>query len=216
MPNRRENFRVEVFLPLSIHRIPPAFSQPPQLIPAGERHYGAWSYRVRNSPHDSFDHTFVEMLIETDKMINLLLESLCPDEAPKESAFPIRAIPHILANINSKLECLLKKHELPTIGNVFKCCSISLSAGGIRTHTDEKYMKNERVQVRLLLEQEQPLLLVICGRIVRIDLEKGGGWEISVAFENVTDDIQQEIINFSLRKQKEQMIDQLSTLQSNP
>lgn len=114
--------------------------------------------------------------------------------------------PHILKllkSIDDKLTIILEKLEMDREGfNKIGFQHVNISASGIRFKTKEDCNVGDRVEVKMLLPTVPVTGIVTYGEVIKvrnIDKEK----EIAVNFLDLEEDICDEIVQYTLKRQKE-------------
>lgn len=130
--------------------------------------------------------------------------SLEPPEIalPDESIHP--GLWKLLVNINRKLGLILDKMNIESAGLAHtEDRIVNLSAAGIRFTGREKFEHGDALEVKLLLPTYPQIGLIVYGSVVRaIDLGNGE-YDIAVGFEDLTDEIRDEIVQYTLKRQRE-------------
>lgn len=82
---------------------------------------------------------------------------------------------------------------------------VDLSGSGIRVRMDEVVRPDELVEVRLRLQAKPARHLDLLGRVVRTTPVDGGGYEVALHFESLTETQQDALINQAFRVRYEQL-----------
>jgi hypothetical protein len=112
----------------------------------------------------------------------------------------------LMVHLNKKLDLILERMPLDLLK--MESQPVNLSATGLRTTVRKRYELNERVKVRMLLPTLPAKEVVLCGRVVRISPHQNGNCELAVQFEDVSQDIQNEIVQHTLKHQRKSLIRQ--------
>jgi hypothetical protein len=112
----------------------------------------------------------------------------------------------LLIHLNKKLDLILERMPLDLLR--METQPVNLSATGLRTTVRKKFELNERVKVRMLLPTLPAKEVVLCGRVVRINPDQNGNCELAVQFEDITQDIQNEIVQHTLKHQRKSLLRQ--------
>jgi hypothetical protein len=82
---------------------------------------------------------------------------------------------------------------------------VDLSGSGIRIRLSEDVQADELLEVRLRIQSTPPRALDLLGRVVRTAPAEGGGHEVALRFESLTDAQQDTLINQAFRVRYEQL-----------
>lgn len=94
---------------------------------------------------------------------------------------------------------------LPDEDPRWKVQLVDLSGSGIRVRMDEDGQPDQLVEVRLRLGSTPRRDLALLGRIVRTSPAEGGGFEVALRFEALTETEQDALINQAFRVRYEQL-----------
>lgn len=109
----------------------------------------------------------------------------------------------MLVDINIKLAMIQERLDLESEGlHKSKSVPVNISASGIRVQLDHQADMNEIYEIKLLLPAYPPIGIVAYGTVVRID-PVANGFYVSFSFEHLTDEVQDAIVQYSLRRQRE-------------
>jgi len=112
----------------------------------------------------------------------------------------------LMVHLNKKLDFILERMPLDLLKMEPK--PVNLSPTGLRTTVSKKFELSERVKVRMLLPTLPAKEVVLCGRVIRINPHQNGNCELAVQFEDVTQDIQNEIVQHIFKQQRKSMVRQ--------
>lgn len=110
----------------------------------------------------------------------------------------------ILVSIDSKLEFILEKLCLKDEGflNV-PTKRVNISASGIRVETNDAFKEGDMVEIKMLLPSYHPIGIITYGQVVRVNKIDDELKEVAMHFVNMEDDIRDEIIWYTLNRQRE-------------
>lgn len=129
-------------------------------------------------------------------------------QEPNEMALPDESVSpglwKLLVNINRKLGLILDRMNIESSGLVHtEERMVNLSAAGIRFTGREKFEHGQALEVKMLLPTYPQIGLIVYGRVVRaIDLGNGE-YDVAVGFEDLPDEIKDEIVQYTLNRQRE-------------
>jgi hypothetical protein len=128
-------------------------------------------------------------------------------EAP-ESSVPLDAVSpqlwRMLVDINTKLTLILQHLHLENEGLVrAEQRAVNISASGLRFTVNEAVEIGEVIEVKMLLPTSPPVGILTYGTVVRVNGLDGGQYEIGLHFSEMDDDVRDEIIQYTLKRQRE-------------
>lgn len=126
-----------------------------------------------------------------------------PDElTPDESINPV--LWKMLVDIHSKLGLILERLN-PDSESLLKAeiKPVNISAAGIFFVMDEEVKKGDLVEVKMLLPDVLPIGIATYGRVVRAVDAGCGQYKVALSFEDIEDYIRDEIIQYTLRRQRD-------------
>lgn len=110
----------------------------------------------------------------------------------------------MLVNIHAMLGMVLERLDLETAGFLqAEKKRVNMSATGLRFQTRERYAVGDKLEIKLLLPARPPIGMLVYGSIIRVDDMGGGENEIALRFYDISDDLRDEIIQYSLMRQRE-------------
>ncbi|MBF0563948.1 MAG: PilZ domain-containing protein [Nitrospirae bacterium] len=110
----------------------------------------------------------------------------------------------MLVDINTKLGLVLDRLTLGHEGLINADeTRVNLSASGIRLDVKENYEVNDYVEVKMLLPTSPPMGIVVYGIVMRSEELPGGMYGVSINFSDMEDVVRDEIIQYSLRRERE-------------
>ncbi len=110
----------------------------------------------------------------------------------------------MLVAINSKLQMILERLQLESEGlTSVKNMPVNLSASGIRFSMDEKVEIGDFLEVKMLLPKYPPTGILAYGNVVKVSDRNDGTHEVSLHFQNMDDEVRDEIIQYALKRQRE-------------
>lgn len=110
----------------------------------------------------------------------------------------------LLVDINAKLGLILER--LYFENEVFLCGEerkVNLSAGGIRFTVEDDIIVGDDLEIKLLLPTTPPMLILTYGHVVRVKDIGNNEREIAAHFVNICNAVRDEIIHYTLNKQRE-------------
>lgn len=125
-------------------------------------------------------------------------EELIPDE----SINPV--LWKMLSDIQTKLSLILERlnPDTESLLNV-ENKSVNLSAAGICFEMDEKVKKGDLIEIKMLLPLYPPVGIVTYGRVVRAVDTGEKQCKVSLTLADVEDEIKDEIIQYTLNRQRD-------------
>ncbi|MEC4684768.1 MAG: PilZ domain-containing protein [Nitrospirota bacterium] len=113
----------------------------------------------------------------------------------------------LLQEINNKLDFLLNTLVLKEAGALNEEASaVNISASGIRFEIDEEFELGDVVELKMLLPSYPPMAVQAFGEVTRVKvLEREGrkAYDTAIEFAEMTDEVREEIIRYTLRRQRE-------------
>lgn len=206
--NRREYFRIDNVLPVSLRRIENGILPTAHIVPvaANQANTEIWQGGL-NSTFGEFDTNFAFMLIEVNSKLDLLLAAQnlhC--SAVKGTEASNLSMSQLLLQVNIKLEHLLSAHHLSRPEDKIRLDTVSLSANGIKLTTDEDFSPGDLVEVRMLLNINKPFWVVVGGSIVRSVPLPGNQHEVAINFAEMSEMVSDELSRYTLVDQKKQIL----------
>ncbi|MDI6800538.1 MAG: PilZ domain-containing protein [Thermodesulfovibrionales bacterium] len=110
----------------------------------------------------------------------------------------------MLVDINTKLKLIMERLQLEKEGLVkAPQKEVNLSASGIRFVVDEKIEVGDTVEVKMLLPTCPPVGINTFGTAVRVKEMGNGKYELALRFADIDDEIRDEIIQYTIKRQRE-------------
>ena len=110
----------------------------------------------------------------------------------------------MLVNIHAMLGMVLERLDLDSAGFLrSEKKRVNMSANGLRFQTRERYAVGDKLEIKMLLPARPPFGVLVYGSIIRVDDIGGGEDEIALQFDDLSDDLREEIIQYSLMRQRE-------------
>ncbi len=113
----------------------------------------------------------------------------------------------LLQEINNKLDFLLNTLVLKEAGVLNEeAGAVNVSASGIRFEIDEKFEPGDTVELKMLLPSYPPVAVLTFGEVTRVKvIEREGSsvYDTAIEFVEMTDEVREEIIRYTLRRQRE-------------
>lgn len=206
--NRRENFRIDNVLPVSLRKVENGLLPTAHIVPvaANQANTEIWQGGL-NSTFGEFDTNFALLLIEVNSKLDLLLTAQnlhC--SAVKGTEASRLSMSQLLLQVNIKLEHLLGAHHLSRPEDKIRLDTVSLSAGGIKLTTDESLSPGDLVEVRMLLNINRPFWVVVGGFVVRSVPLPENLYEVAINFAEVSEQVSDELSRYTLVDQKKQIL----------
>lgn len=116
------------------------------------------------------------------------------------------ALWNLLISINRKLEFLIERLALESEGlTKIDYQNVNLSASGIRFISNEKFNKGDGVEVKMLLPTHPPTGIIAYGCVVRAEDREDGRYNVALKFSNMNDDVRDEVIRYTINRQREML-----------
>ena len=110
----------------------------------------------------------------------------------------------MIVNIHAMLGMVLERLDLDTAGFLrSEKKHVNMSANGLRFRTRDRYEVGDELEIKMLLPARPPFGILVYGSIIRADDVGGGEYEIALQFIDLSDDLREEIIQYSLMRQRE-------------
>ncbi|WP_420266277.1 PilZ domain-containing protein [Candidatus Magnetominusculus dajiuhuensis] len=123
-------------------------------------------------------------------------------DIPDETVSPV--LWKMLLDIDMKLGLVLDKLSLEKEGLVnAEEKAVNISASGVRLKCSNHFKKGDSVEIKMLLPSSPPVGLIVYGHVVMTACLKTGECEVSINFVNVEEDVKDEIIRYTLNRQRE-------------
>lgn len=123
-------------------------------------------------------------------------------EAPDETISP--KLWKLLNDINTKLSLILEKLQFDDEGFIkAEVRHVNVSASGIKFRVDEKVDPGDTVEIKMLLPTCPPTGIITYGRVVRSKDLGNGQYEVALHFTDIEDEVRDEIIQYTLKRQRE-------------
>lgn len=214
--NRRENFRIDNVLPVSLRKVESGVVPTAHIIPvaANQTNNEIWEGGL-NASFGAFDANFALLLIEVYGKLDRLLEAEHLNTKEAEGTEISRlSLSQLLLQINLKLDHLLNARHLSRPEERVILDMVSLSASGIKVKSYEPLLAGDLVEVRLLLTINKPFWVVVGGAVVRTFPLSKGLSEVSIRFQNLNEVVSDEISRYALLDQKKQILARRGALSS--
>ncbi len=130
-------------------------------------------------------------------------EDVATLEVPDESINP--NVWKLLVDMNAKLTLVLNQLRLEQSGLASaRGIPVNISASGIRITLDAKVDVGGIYELKMLVPVYPPVGILVHGKLVRIEELESGKFALSLRFIDITDDVQDVIIQYTLKRQREQ------------
>jgi c-di-GMP-binding flagellar brake protein YcgR len=111
---------------------------------------------------------------------------------------------HMLANIHTMLGMILERLDLESEGLLrAEKKQVNMSATGMRFRTRERFEAGDILEVKMLLPARPPLGVIVYGDVIRADDAGNGEIEVALHFSEMSDELRNEIVQYSLMRQRE-------------
>jgi len=125
---------------------------------------------------------------------------------PMERAMP-DVDPHVwqmLVNIHSMLGAIMERLDLRSEGFLkAENTKVNMSATGMAFRTKGNFELGDVVEIKMLLPARPSLGVVLYGNVIRADATEKGETDIAVHFGDMSEDLRNEINQYSLMRQRE-------------
>lgn len=123
-------------------------------------------------------------------------------EAPDETISP--RLWKLLTDINTKLSLILEKLQFDDEGFIkAEVRHVNVSASGIKFMIEEKVEVGDTVEIKMLLPTCPPTGIITYGSVVRAKDLGNGQYEVALHFTDIEDEVRDEIIQYTLKRQRE-------------
>lgn len=123
-------------------------------------------------------------------------------EAPDETISP--RLWKLLTDINTKLSLILEKLQFDEEGFInAEVRHVNVSASGIKFRIDEKVEVGDTVEIKMLLPTCPPTGIITYGSVVKSRDLGDGQYEVALHFTDIEDEVRDEIIQYTLKRQRE-------------
>lgn len=110
----------------------------------------------------------------------------------------------MLADINTKLELILEKLHIEREGlSNARNSQVNLSASGMKIAGVDNFRTGDDLEVRILLPTNPPKGLLVYGNVVRTRDAGDGRHEVALHFVDMDDEVREEIIQYTLKRQRD-------------
>ncbi len=123
-------------------------------------------------------------------------------ELPEDAIHP--RLWNMLVDINTKLGMILERLDLQKEGfTQIENRRVNLSATGLKVITPEKAEVGDSLEIKMLLPTYPPTGILAFGRVVRVERAENEEYEMALHFDEMDEDIRDEIIQYTLQRQRE-------------
>lgn len=110
----------------------------------------------------------------------------------------------MLVNINRKLGMIMEHLHLESEGLAkIEPSKVNISASGMRFVVNERLEKDDVVEVKMLLPTHPPTGILAYSNVVRVDAIDDDKYDIALIFSHMNDDVREEIIRYTINRQRE-------------
>jgi hypothetical protein len=125
-------------------------------------------------------------------------------DVPDETISPV--LWKMLVDISTKLGLILDRLTLESAGLMqAEETEVNISAAGIKLKVKEEYSQGDFMEVKMMLPSSPPMGIVVYGQAASVARLPGGQYDLSIHFFNVEEDVRDEIIQYTLKRQREVM-----------
>ncbi|QWR76720.1 PilZ domain-containing protein [Candidatus Magnetomonas plexicatena] len=123
-------------------------------------------------------------------------------DVPDENISPV--LWKMLVDINMKIGLILDRLFLENEG-LMKAPerSVSISGSGVRLLLEEKFELHDNVSVKMLLPSSPPIGVSVIGVVVLSEGVMGAQFDTAISFTNIEEGVRDEIIQYTLKRQRE-------------
>jgi len=205
--NRRENFRIDDLLAISLQKVENGLLPVARMIPVALSDSGRLGAGMKLLSHE-IDPSFTLMILEAEAKLGFLMDFYkLPRQNEENDSQP--SMTQLLLHINTKLDSILDFHRITRRQDATRVKEVSLSASGIKLVSHETLAVGDLVEVHMLLTTDQPCWVVVGGSVARATPLPGGeGCQVAIQFTATNAAIEDAIATYALKKQKEQRISQ--------
>jgi hypothetical protein len=123
-------------------------------------------------------------------------------DIPDETVSPV--LWKMLLDIDMKLGLVLDRLSLDKEGLVdAEEKEVNISASGVRLKCTTQFAQGDLVEIKMLLPSSPPVGLIVYGNVVMVACLQTGECEVSINFVNLEEDVRDEIIQYTLNRQRE-------------
>ena len=136
------------------------------------------------------------------KIFSGYAEETAEEDVPDETVNP--RLWKLLNNMNVKLSLILERLHLESEGlTKAESIPVNISASGIRFTLDQKHAVEDLFEIKMVLPTYPPVGILTHGKVVRVEESDKGRYETSLHFINLSDDVRDVIIQYTLKRQRE-------------
>jgi hypothetical protein len=110
----------------------------------------------------------------------------------------------MLVGLHIKMDRVLER--LPVDLLKVKSRPINLSATGMRVQVNKTYNLGEEVKVKILLPTLPVSEIIIIGKVIRVKALEEGNYELALEFQELDDEVREELIQYSLKQQRKALL----------
>lgn len=110
----------------------------------------------------------------------------------------------MLVNIHTMLGMVIERLDMETEGflNAEKT-HVNMSANGMAFRSREAFAPGDILEVKMLLPARPPLGVIVYGTVIRADDAGNGETEIALHFNEMSEELRNEIVQYSLMRQRD-------------
>jgi len=112
----------------------------------------------------------------------------------------------VLINLHKKLDRILER--LPVDLMRIKDQPVNLSSTGMKIKVKKDFNLDEKVRIKMLLSSLPVKEIIIAGKIVRVTALAEGEYEVALHFQDLDEEVRNEIIQYTLNQQRKAILAQ--------
>ncbi len=123
-------------------------------------------------------------------------------EHPEMPEIEDQALSDCLKILNSKLDSIIKMLAFDSKSKEMDLLKVNISGGGLRVLSTASYVRDDFVEIKLMLPTAVSMIFYIYGKVVSCE-PVGESSELCVEFTDIDDDIREQIEKYVFHKQRE-------------
>ncbi len=110
----------------------------------------------------------------------------------------------MLVNIHTMLGMILERLDMETEGFLkAEKTQVNMSATGMRFRSKDRFEVGDTLEIKMLLPARPPFGVILYGGVIRADDAGNGETEIALRFDEMSEELRNEIVQYSLLRQRE-------------
>jgi len=110
----------------------------------------------------------------------------------------------MLVNIHTMLGMILERLDMETEGFLqAEKTHVNMSATGMAFRSKDRFEAGDVLEVKMLLPARPPLGVIVYGSVIRADDAGNGETEVALHFNEMSEELRNEIVQYSLMRQRE-------------